>query len=704
MFRIIFKKFITAIFLIFCTIQAIGQWQPTSGPISNLTISELLSKDTLLLASASCGTFYATTENPTWHLFNYNVNTNSVIFKDTIYLANTNCRKLYSNNGVLTESVMYDNGSNAIYDLYADLTTIYSANEWSGFKLSQNGTNWTTINSGLPFDVVYMPFYPYSFNTYDAYAVDGNNDYIFVGAKDGIYKSSKANINWVNSNNGLANQKVNAIYCRDSIVIIAMNNNIYKSNNNGNSWALTHAYAMSTTTTNKIKNINDTLYILSRNEGIYFSVNFGDTWMACNNNLANLSIGGLTNYNGTLYLGNATGVFKNKCNWMNVSNNLVCGSVLDIVKNDSCIAAVNFANVSISKDNGDTWSTSTTTFTSGVFYSVINVNNSFFFSAQSSNPSISGRGNFISSDNGNSWNYLSNLPNYGDPYLLSNNGNKIIAYTDNHIYLSVDSGLTWSDISPSSQLIPCGAINSAIFNGNDIYLVDCGNARLYKSIDLGTTWQLTNNGLPNAEIYLLGKSEGILFAATELNLYKSTDEGLTWQYCSSGLPNYDGYLWTTITDFATDENHNIFMCTVNKVYASSDFGNSWINISAGLPYLPGTWGGSLLVKDSTLFFGTNKLGIWKRNIPAIQLNVNKINLSETIKVYPIPAKDELNIKLPENENAVEAEIIDLFGKVISNEKLINNKINIKQIKPGMYILKVSLTNKKIHFTKILKSE
>ena len=56
-------------------------------------------------------------------------------------------------------------------------------------------------------------------------------------------------------------------------------------------------------------------------------------------------------------------------------------------------------------------------------------------------------------------------------------------------------------------------------------------------------------------------------------------------------------------------------------------------------------------------------------------------------IYPNPANDELNIK--SNEEIVGYQIIDMRGKVVFTEANFNgNSINISQLDPAVYILKL----------------
>ncbi|MDA3882094.1 MAG: T9SS type A sorting domain-containing protein [Bacteroidales bacterium] len=81
--------------------------------------------------------------------------------------------------------------------------------------------------------------------------------------------------------------------------------------------------------------------------------------------------------------------------------------------------------------------------------------------------------------------------------------------------------------------------------------------------------------------------------------------------------------------------------------------------------------------------------------------------SKQITCYPIPAKDEINLVLP-NKNRVKIAIFSVSGtclykeSIIADEKSSNHTINIFNLEPGVYLLK-AVTNNENYTTKIIKS-
>lgn len=83
------------------------------------------------------------------------------------------------------------------------------------------------------------------------------------------------------------------------------------------------------------------------------------------------------------------------------------------------------------------------------------------------------------------------------------------------------------------------------------------------------------------------------------------------------------------------------------------------------------------------------------------LSNEKIIDDPTIKIYPNPIKDYLNINLEGNYNQQNATIFSLTGKLILKTRLQkqNNKLNLRNLKSGVYVLKITDKNKA---TKVLK--
>jgi hypothetical protein len=131
---------------------------------------------------------------------------------------------------------------------------------------------------------------------------------------------------------------------------------------------------------------------------------------------------------------------------------------------------------------------------------------------------------------------------------------------DGLIQVSPDDGKTWNDVTPSA-VTPWSritGIEASHFNANSAYAtVDRHQLQdfdpyIYRTRDMGKTWQKITSGLP-AGVYVHVVKEdpmhrGLLFAGTERGAYVSFDDGDHWQSLQLNLPV------TSVRDFAIYDN------------------------------------------------------------------------------------------------------------------------------------------------------
>jgi hypothetical protein len=85
----------------------------------------------------------------------------------------------------------------------------------------------------------------------------------------------------------------------------------------------------------------------------------------------------------------------------------------------------------------------------------------------------------------------------------------------------------------------------------------------------------------------------------------------------------------------------------------------------------------------------------------ITTKVEKNNFPVQFKAYPNPTQEYINIK--SNYNNIDFKIISVFGQIVKTGKLSNNRISLKNISRGLYILSLhSENNNNVEFIKIIK--
>jgi hypothetical protein len=129
--------------------------------------------------------------------------------------------------------------------------------------------------------------------------------------------------------------------------------------------------------------------------------------------------------------------------------------------------------------------------------------------------------------------------------------------------------------------------------------------------------------------------------------------------------------------------------------------NNWIDISVGGAF-------SCIVNSNNLLytFGYNalaQLGNGTTNNTNIPTQVNCEPLSvenfsnNSFIVYPNPAKDFIKIEKNNNLLIDEFIVIDIYGKVVINQKNLNDKLNIQQLPNGIYLLQIICQNRKFNY-------
>jgi photosystem II stability/assembly factor-like uncharacterized protein len=131
---------------------------------------------------------------------------------------------------------------------------------------------------------------------------------------------------------------------------------------------------------------------------------------------------------------------------------------------------------------------------------------------------------------------------------------------DGSIQVTTDDGKSWHDVTPSA-LTPWSRVtmidashfdDSTAYASVDRHQLQDFNPYVYRTRDMGKSWQPITNGLP-AGVYVHVVKEdpikrGLLFAGTERGAYVSFDDGDNWRPLQLNLPT------TSVRDFEIYDN------------------------------------------------------------------------------------------------------------------------------------------------------
>ncbi|MBK1894778.1 T9SS type A sorting domain-containing protein [Chryseobacterium paridis] len=82
------------------------------------------------------------------------------------------------------------------------------------------------------------------------------------------------------------------------------------------------------------------------------------------------------------------------------------------------------------------------------------------------------------------------------------------------------------------------------------------------------------------------------------------------------------------------------------------------------------------------------------------LGVNEIVTEKAVSIYPNPTSDYINFTVSSRTKLEEVSIYDVSGKLVSQQKIINNRLDLSFLIQGVYLLKFN--NSELKPVKIIK--
>ncbi len=214
---------------------------------------------------------------------------------------------------------------------------------------------------------------------------------------------------------------------------------------------------------------------------------------------------------------------------------------------------------------------------------------------------------YRSNNNGNSWTTGGNGTSGGINRLVAEPSGTILVATTTGLRRTSD-GVTFANIGaglPANPYLLTVATHPGLPNVRYAGLRDGG---LYRSIDGGATFTLSNTGMTNLTVHSIAVTTGInpaILAATDGGLARSTDGGATWTMITGGLPG--GSTQFVVCHPTTGD---AFVTWYGRVYASANRGVSWQAIGEAIPgyvYQVATDPNNA----SVLFAATAESGVWR---------------------------------------------------------------------------------------------
>jgi len=192
---------------------------------------------------------------------------------------------------------------------------------------------------------------------------------------------------------------------------------------------------------------------------------------------------------------------------------------------------------------------------------------------------------YMSNDHGENWVPLFDDDPFNGPIknVILIDNEKLIVGTNTGVYISSDSGQTWTSQNSGLDFLSIGAL---VLSEDNTYAGTLGGGVFHGTMetDDSVSWDGTTGPTPhisNIQIKVHPTDSNIIYAtAFPGGVFKSTDKGVTWNECNFALPSFEvidpltqGYYSLEINPFDTE---NLFLGIYGHgIYISNDGANTW---------------------------------------------------------------------------------------------------------------------------------
>ena len=408
---------------------------------------------------------------------------------------------------------------------------------------------------------------------------------LLIGLEDypGILKSTDHGNTFFQSNQGINNYDIEKLFVTSSGTILAAasgtsGSGVFRSTDKGETWKRIDPNPYAWTFVG-ISEYNGVLYAFpfQNHSKVYVSYDDGLTWQlpsgatAPSDHIHAIFVDESGLYVSSVKYGsNLHGIFWSNDmgrSWVQISDGLRNKDVFCINEKNGIMYVGGYGGVHTKSINSDKWEPQTVGLTNSIIYSIVQYKDKLFAATH-------GVGLQMSEDGGLTWSRVDIGVDY--PYifdLYAIDGHIFIIASFDYLYpwygeifRSDNGGATWVSRNAGLEtgLLKC-------IQGNKNFLLVGSEYGLYRSLDLGTTWEQVKNGIPyniNVSDIAVWDSVAIVVNGTG-SIFRSEDYGYHWN------SHRIGSLFQFKTVAAIDGKFYLGNGWGNKVLVSSDLGITW---------------------------------------------------------------------------------------------------------------------------------
>ncbi len=310
-------------------------------------------------------------------------------------------------------------------------------------------------------------------------------------------------------------------------------------------------------------------------------------------------------------------------------------------------------------------------------------------------------GNLSKSTNGGgnmnwiAWSWSDDRINWSAPLAMDPVNSNVLYFGSYRVWKSINSGDSWEDVSGDitkgfDQYFHTVTTIAVSPVDNLIVIAGTGDGLVHISTNAGATWENITNGLPDRWVTnvagdpfdantIYATVSGFRWDEQIAHVFKSTDLGQTWENISGNLPELP------VNAIALDPEYpgHIIVGTDAGVFFTNNGGVEWHMLSDGLPNVA-VVAMKIHNPTRTLVIGTYGVSMYKLNLDDLVSVHETANIqTDNIKVFPNPFSDNISFEGQISEG-LKVSVYNSAGSLILTTQKLNSS-EFGQLPDGTYV-------------------